>query len=924
MCISRWSFLSVFSLFTFSLAAQVFLPKLQGGFRVNNGQWPAEVNYRFSIPSGEISFLSNGISVGVCSGNTGRTSQPKRHELNETVQRGEKGKMVVWNLRFAGGNAKPEILSSGKQEAYANYLQGNDSSRWSTNVPQYDELVYKNAWNNIDVKFSESGGKLKYDLILRPGARISDIRLSWEGIDSLATDGKKLAVYTPAGMWEETIPASFYAGIGSTTNVNVYYIITGKNEISFRTDDSIPATATFDIDPVVLAYSTFVSGSGTNQSNGQLWDMDVDAAGFVYACGEYWDATYPTTAGSYDPTFNGGNMDGYVFKLNQAGTNLVYCTYFGGNDDDEATAITIDANGDVYFGGVTGSPNLPVTPGVFQPALATTGQYGDAYVAHLDAAGSGLVWSSYLGGAASIEYFYDIELDSSGNVYVTGQSISPDFPVTTGAFDVTHNGSADAYVCKINPAATAILYATFLGGSMTDIGVDLAVNAAGEVFVTGMTLSNNFPVTPGSFQPAFNGGQMDVFLTRLDASGSVLAYSTYIGAGSDEYSDAVVINAADEAFVTGYTSSSAFPLANAFDNTYNGGAFYGDAFLLKMNAQGNNLIYSTYIGGTFDDFGVQLAVTKFDEIWITGSAHINMGSAATTDNFPVTTCAYDSTINNTGQVGNSYADVFLAKFSADGSTILWSTYFGGSGQDLAEALQLIENCGEEVYVGATIGFNYTNSILFPTTAGAFQQVPGDDLNDQPAVLKFTFTPVIDATFSYTDNGCAGGIFTGQPDSTADCNTLAAMYPNISWQWDFGDNSSSGLPAPAHTYAAAGTYTVTVTAGCGNAFSDTITVSEPCIQAPVVCGEVFLPNAFSPNSDGQNDVLFVRGDCIAEMQFDIYNRWGERVFSSSDQSTGWDGMWRGTPCETAVFTYMLRAVLVDGTPVTMKGNISLVK
>jgi len=333
-----------------------------------------------------------------------------------------------------------------------------------------------------------------------------------------------------------------------------------------------------------------------------------------------------------------------VTKLNPTGSGLVYSTYLGGSGDDNGTSIGVDAAGNAYVMGGTSSTNFPTTAGAFQRTFG--GGISDAFVTKLNPAGSGLVYSTYLGGSGS-EGGFGIAVDAGGNAYVTGHTGSTNFPTTTGAFQTSFGGGGfDAFVTKLNSTGSALVYSTYLGSSGTDNGNGIAVDAAGNAYVTGDTTSANFPTTTGAFQTTFRGGFDDAFVTKLNSTGSALVYSTYLGGSSTDNGTSIAVDAVGNAYVTGGTFSTNFPTTTgAFQTTLSG---LEDAFVTKLNPLGTGLVYSTYLGGSGSDVGDGITVDALP----TPNAYVTGFTDST--NFPTTAGAFQTTLGG-GE------DAFVAK-----------------------------------------------------------------------------------------------------------------------------------------------------------------------------------------------------------------------------------------------------------------------
>ncbi|WP_169089130.1 SBBP repeat-containing protein [Paenibacillus sp. PL91] len=377
---------------------------------------------------------------------------------------------------------------------------------------------------------------------------------------------------------------------------------------------------------------------------------------------------------------------------------LLYSTYLGGSGDDRGQGIAVDASGNAYVTGFTFSADFPTTPGAFDTTLDFV---QDAFVTKLNPTGTALVYSTYLGGN-SLDQGFGITVDASGNAYVIGVTFSTDFPVTPGAFQTTFNGGGDAFVTKLNPTGTALIYSTYLGGGLGDAGDEgrsIAVDASGNAYVTGTTNSTDFPTTPGAFDTTFNGVD-DVFVTKLNPTGTALVYSTYLGGTGLEQGLSIAVDASGNAYVTGFTESSDFPTTpGAFDTTMSG---FVDAFVTKLNLTGTALVFSTYLGGSSGDRGRGIAVDASGNAYVTGSTQ--------SIDFPTTLGAFDTTLSGA-------EDAFVTKLNLTGTGLVYSTYLGGSSFDLGESIA-VDPFGNAYVTGGTF------SADFPTTPGAFDTTLG--------------------------------------------------------------------------------------------------------------------------------------------------------------------------------------------------------
>ena len=403
-----------------------------------------------------------------------------------------------------------------------------------------------------------------------------------------------------------------------------------------------------------LVYSTFLGGGNFDFGRG----IAIDSAGNAYVTGQTKSSNFPTTGGAFDRTFNVDTCprcgvdqyDAFVTKLNASGSALVYSTFLGGFDIDDGLGIAVDAAGNAYVTGETGSQNFPTTSAAFD---RTRNGAFDAFVTKLNAAGSALVYSTYLG-ATNVEFGSRIAVDAGGSAYVVGSTSSSDFPTTAGAFDTTANGAFDVFVTKLNAAGSALAYSTYLGGQGFDSGGGIVLDSAGNAYVTGGTGSIDFPTTPGAFDPLPDDSA--AFVAKLNAAGSALVFSTALGGTASEGANGIVLDAAGNTWVTGITSSTDFPVTiGAFDQTFNGVA---DAFVTALSPDGSALVYSTYLGGTQSEGGDDLAIDAGGDVYVAGHTY--------SIDFPTTAGAFDIVFN--GDLMIFWGDAFITKLATDTGT----------------------------------------------------------------------------------------------------------------------------------------------------------------------------------------------------------------------------------------------------------------
>jgi hypothetical protein len=385
---------------------------------------------------------------------------------------------------------------------------------------------------------------LKYDFVVHPGGNPSDIRMRYEGVEELHVDlSGDLNIHTELGVFADS-ELFIYQHIDQVENtVEGRFKILDSMTYGFELLGNYDKNKNLVIDPLLLLYSTFIGGSDHDYGG----SIAIDSSDSVYVTGGTYSSDFPTTFGAYDISYNTGG-DVVVFKLDPTGSTLLYSTFIGGSAQDWGEGIAIDPSGNAYVAGWTDSFVFPTTTGAYDPSY--NGDV-DVFVLKLNPTGSTLLYSTYVGGNNG-EQGLDIAIDSNNNVYVTGVTFSPGFPKTTGAYDTSYNGKGDAFVFKLNPTGSALIYSTFIGGSEYEWSRSIAIDSNGNAHVTGQTESSNFPNTSGAYDTSHNGHR-DVFVTKLNPTGSALIYSTFIGGSGQEDGFSIAIDSKNNAHVTGWT-----------------------------------------------------------------------------------------------------------------------------------------------------------------------------------------------------------------------------------------------------------------------------------------------------------------------------------------------------------------------------------
>ena len=599
---------------------------------------------------------------------------------------------AIIRLRFEGANPTPEVSGIEPLPGRVNYFSGNDPTRWQTDLPTYAGVVYQQLYEGIDLRFDGATSRLKGTYTLAPGVDPRLIRWRYEGTAEVQVDeaSGNLRMILPIEQSQaeeprliEQAPLAWQEIEGQRTPVAAHYHLNPDSSVSFVLGDYNPAYP-LTIDPT-LTFSTYHGGSDFEEATG----IAIDGAGNIYVIGDTASTNFPTQ----NPLFSTktGSNDVFVTKFNPAGNTLLYSTYLGGSNTDAGNDIAVDSAGNAY---ITGSAaigiglvsDFPTTPGAYDRTIEAV----SAFVAKLNPEGNQLLYSTYLGGP-SINEGLGIAIDNTGNAYVIGVTNSTSFP-TQNAFQSTYGGGLrDAFVTKLNPTGSALVYSTYLGGSdqettLDNYGAGIAVDSAGNAYVASATRSSNFPTTAGAFDHTLNGSS-DAFVAKINPSGNALVYSTYLGgSGSLENGYDLALNSAGEAYVTGTTNSTDFPTQNPLQSVKANG---GDLFITKLNATGGSLLYSTYLGGGAGDSGISLALDSTENIYVTGNT--------TSINFPLQ--------NPFQSVQKGGLDAFVVKLNPGGSTLLFGTYLGGNLSDQGNGIAA-DNAGNVYIAGQARSTNF--------------------------------------------------------------------------------------------------------------------------------------------------------------------------------------------------------------------------
>jgi hypothetical protein len=637
---------------------------------------------------------------------------------------------VMFRVTFAGAN---RVNPVGIMEAThrCNFFLGDDPLRWMTGAHNYKEVIYKELYDDVDLRFSLDGEGLKYGFVVRPGADPSTIKMDFEGIAGLEIGGAdELIIKTLVGNIRDRAPVSFQEETLVPTSFHVY----GPTEVGFSLSDYDPGSPIL-IDPGIN-FSTYLGGASNELGVKACLDGEHN---IIVMC-DTNSTDFPVTIGAYQMQ-TAGKRDIVVTKVDANCSSVLFSTYLGGSNDDASQGIVLTSTGQILLTGSTKSTDFPVTDGVVQDRSKSGPTYDDVFIAQLDASGDLLRFSTYLGGSSS-DIPRDILVDSNDDIYVGGRVTSNDFPTVSGSYDTSANNGMDVFITKMNANATKLMYSSYLGGSDSDFGILQAVDPEGCAILAGGTWSTDFPTTFGAYDTTSNGG-MEGFVTKMNPQGTSLVFSTYLGgSGGDVIETNIVIDENGSLIGGGNTGSSNLPITSgAYDSSL---SVAQDGFLFMLDSTGKNLLYCSYFGGDGSDCFESLALPPNGPLYFSGTT-------SSTDLPTTQDAAFEDPVGKN--------DYFIGLLDINSTDLDFCTYLGGSEVEQGYSSHVLPDTTGLYFVGGS------NSTDYPTTTGAYD-VSANGGND--------------IVITKLDEGPS---FNGTPPSPPVNLTVTAGIRQLSLAWD---------------------------------------------------------------------------------------------------------------------------------------------
>lgn len=773
----------------------------------NDGQWSDNIDFKLPLNSGDLYFEKTQITYSVY--DKSLYGKAKHGNYSEDHILGH-----AYRTSFLNANEHARYILDEEQDHYYNFLLGNNSDLWKSNVKSYDRVYVKDIYEDIDYTFYEYYGQTKYDFIIHPEGDPQDIAIQYEGLDHMKVKKGHLILETSVGQIIEQSPYAYQLIEGKEIQVVCHYQL--RNDVLyFSFPDGYDPSLTLTIDPV-LTFSTYTGSSADNFG----CTATNDLLGNMFVGGTVFSAGYPTSTGAFQIAFTGGNIDMGITKYTADGSNLVYSTYIGGGANEIPHSIVVTPNDELVILGTSNSLDYPMSATAFQNVMqggtATTwAGYGfnyaagcDMVVTKLNAAGTGIIGSTFLGGAGNdglnegslLHFNYgdafrgEVINGLNGEVIIASTTSSFNFPVSANAPQSSLNGPSDAVLVQLNSDLSNVIFATYVGGTDRETGNSVQLNSLGEMYLAGGTLSSDFPNTSSGLNSSYQGGDADGYVAHFSANGSSFLDATYIGTPNYDQNYFVQTDLDDDVYMIGQTNGN-YPVLNAAYSNANSGQY-----IQKLTPDLSTSLLSTTIGrsnGTVDIAVNAFLVSDCDFIYLSGwggplNGNTGLGAHATNSNtlgMPITTDAFQSSTDG--------SDFYLAVLGPDASSLLYATYFGGavSGEHADGGTSRFDKSGT-VYQAVCAGCGGNSD--FPTTSGAWSNTNNAN-NCNLGAFKFdlgSITPAISVPQPYV------------------CLPSAYQFNNNSsggnqYHWSFGDGDSSNLFAPAHVYGDTGHYEVTL-------------------------------------------------------------------------------------------------------------------
>lgn len=996
----------LFRLFIF-LIPGYFLPRSVNAqttdyFIENLGQFHENVKFKMKLDAGYLFLEDQGLTYSFYDEQALDEIWNHRHEESRTAPVTvpfHAVKMRILNAEKADLNGKESLLT------YHNYYLGKSSEKWRSKVPLHREVQYQNIYRGIDWRIFTQNGALKNEWIVHPGAEPEKIGMLYLGHDGMFIENGKLVVKTSVNEWTESKPFAYQVLDGKKVEVDCRYQMNG-DKVSFIIAPLHDPSKDLVIDPV-LVFSTYSGSKGDNFG----FTATYDSKSNLYAGGVTDNASgeYPVTTGAFQRTWGGGvgtfpvNLacDISISKYDSSGSNLLYATYLGGEQDEYPHSLVVDNNDRLLVMGTTNSSQFPVTKKAFDTLI--NGQY-DIIVSKFSEDGSQLIGSTYFGGtrndglnSGTLRYNYaddfrgDIIVDDANHVFIASTTLSSDLPLKQ-AIQGSSGGGYDGCLAEFNDDLSQLLWCSYAGAEGSDALYSIKLNAE-SIFAAGGTNSQKLDTTEGVLFEQ-NQGDFDGFIVKINKTSKALDKLSYWGTSEYDQIYFIDLDARNTLYVTGQTEGSTNPSSGTYGKKDKG------QFVARMSLDLDSLYWQTSFGNRDKKPDISpsaFLVDKCNHIYISG-----WGSNVRPDLNPGTTAGLEIT-SDAVQKTTDNNDFYIMVLDQDAKGLLYATYFGGYDTDdhvdggtsrfdkrgviyqsvcsscpngsepghndfpvtpkAAFVANVSPRCSNASFkidlqikeaVIAQFAANprqgcrpltvdFTNlstpgrKYYWDFGDGSSDSVfsPPIHTYDKPGIYKVILTAVDSLSCNISDRYSLDLVVYDKPEADFEykfngCNDQLTLTNKTkdgrAYFWDFGDGDTSRDDNPKHQYTQSGSYRITLIASPDESCPDTFFKDVPInVDAN---SEFIIPNVFTPDDDGKNDCFGMEGlqeDCD-EIEWIIYNRWGERVFYSRDMKACWDGKDKlGHPYPAGAYfaIYYIRFGNGNGKE-TISGTVTLIR
>ncbi len=830
-------------------------------FKENKKQWDKNVIYKTELHNGTVFLCNNNFTFLMeDTADMNRIRRSHHPSMYKPANFDLTVHLHAFRETFEGANTSCRIFTSNKLDEYFNYYIGKNPASWASHVNAYHNITYENLYNNINLDVTSRGINMKYNFVVKSGGNVSDISISYEGLNGIELSNDALMMKTSVGNLMDSKPYAYQIINGKEQEVKCTFQL--KNtRVSFLLPDGYDRSKDLIIDPVLI-FSTYSGSTADNFGYSATYDSRGNAyvAGTVFQTGQF-----PVTLGAFQTSWAGGigfgqigNFDGTgtdigITKYDSAGTQRIYSTYLGGDNDELPHSLIVNSNDELFVLGTTASDNFPVTPNAYDTSFNGGVDAGifygigvhyatgtDLFVTRFNPDGTALLASTYIGGSENdgltypeyqgLNYNYadevrgEITVDKNDNVYIGSCTRSADFPVTTGAYQTTFAGNTDGVLVKMDDNLSTIIWSTFLGGDNEDAIYSIDFGPNGDVYAAGGTISTNFPNTTGTIQTTNHGGQADGFVAHLSQNGNTLLQSTYYGSAEYDQIYFVRTDKAGNVYVFGQTEdTTGIFIHNALYNKPKSGQF-----ISKFTSVLDSVIWSTAFGsgrGTPDISPTAFLVDVCNKTYISGwgsdffvDYHIHGAPPLSTQGLQVTGNAYQPTTDN--------EDFYIMVMNDDASALAYATYFGSPTDEehVDGGTSRFDRKGviyQSVCAGCAADCQgCTGQSTFPTTTGVVSNT-NNSPNCNNAVFKFDLQlPIVVADFHAPTIGCA--------PYTASFTNNSKVVSSPVYTWNFGDGTTASSASPTHTYTQSGTFIITLVVTDAGSCNGTDTISKKIV------------------------------------------------------------------------------------------------